>query len=88
MGPLARSMQDFFTEHGLAMPTDQNERLAAGRRQRRIEAAPEPLRPAIAGFAEFMLTSRARARRAGTLPPRSDSTIEPHWRPFEISLRS
>ena len=75
MGPLARSMQDFFTEHGLAMPTDHNERLAAGRRQRRIEAAPEPLRPAIAGFAEFMLTAKARARRAGTLP-RSDSTIE------------
>ncbi|MFE6925324.1 integrase [Nocardia sp. NPDC057663] len=75
MGSLARSMQDFFTEHGLAMPTDQHDKLAAGRRQRRIDAVPEPLRSAVAGFAEFMLAARTRARRAGTLP-RSDSTIE------------
>lgn len=75
MGALARSMQDFFTEHALAIPTDHAERLAAGRRQRRIDAAPEPLRAAAAGFAEFMLAARVRARRAGTLP-RSDLTIE------------
>lgn len=75
MGSLARSMEDFFTEHGLALPTDQAERLAAGRRQRRVDAVPEPLRPAVAGFADFMLTARARARRAGTLA-RSDHTIE------------
>ena len=75
MGPLARSMEDFFTEHGMAMPTDHAERLAAGRRQRRIDGVPEPLRPAARAFADFMLTARTRARRAGTRP-RSDHTIE------------
>ena len=40
MGPLARSLEVFFTEHGLALPTDHAERLAAGRRQRRIDAVP------------------------------------------------
>jgi hypothetical protein len=75
MGPLARSLEDFFIEHGLAMPTDQAERLASGRRQRRIDAVPEPLRPAVASFADSMLRARERARRAGTRP-RSDQTIE------------
>ena len=32
MGPLARAVEAFFTERGLAMPTDQAEQLAAGRR--------------------------------------------------------
>ena len=75
MGPLARSLETFFTEHGLALPTDHVEQLAAGRRQRRIDAVPGPLRPAVDGFASFMLASRERARRAGTRP-RSDHTIE------------
>ncbi|MEV7026588.1 hypothetical protein AB0O00_31205, partial [Kitasatospora sp. NPDC093558] len=42
MGPFARALEDFFTQHGLALPTDQAERLAAGRRKRRVEAVPEP----------------------------------------------
>jgi site-specific recombinase XerD len=75
LGPLARSLQAFFTERGLAMPTDHAEQLAAGRRKRRIDAVPATLRPAVAAFAESMLTTRTRARRAGTLP-RSDRTIE------------
>jgi integrase len=75
MGPLARSLETFFTEHGLALPTDHAEQLAAGRRQRRIDAVPGPLRPAVAGFAGAMLAARERARRAGTRP-RSDHTIE------------
>jgi hypothetical protein len=75
MGPLARSLETFFTSHGLAMPTDHAEQLAAGRRPRRIDAVPETLRPAVAGFAAFMLHARERARRAGTRP-RSDDTIE------------
>jgi integrase len=75
MGPLARSMETFFTSHGLAMPTDHAERLAAGRRQRRVDAVPGPLRAAVAGFAASMLHARERARRAGTRP-RSDHTIE------------
>jgi hypothetical protein len=75
IGPLARSLEVFFTELGLAMPTDHAEQLAAGRRQRRIDAVPESLRPAVAGFAAFMLHARERARRAGTTP-RSDHTVE------------
>ena len=75
MGTLARALEDFFVQQGLALPTDQAERLAAGRRQRRVEAVPEPLRPAVHLFAEHMLTSRRRARTAGTRP-RTDHTIE------------
>jgi integrase len=75
MGSLARALEDYFTAEGLALPTDQAERLAAGRRQRRIDAVPAPLRPAVARFGEHMLTARQRARRAGTRP-RTDHTIE------------
>src|SRR5207253_1357067 len=75
MGPLARSLETFFTEHGLALPTDHAEQLAAGRRQSRVDAVPGPLRPAVAGFAGSMLAARQRARRAGTRP-RTDKTIE------------
>jgi site-specific recombinase XerD len=75
MGSLARALEDFFTDLGLAIPTDQAERLAAGRRQRRIGTAPASLRPAVASFAAWMLRARARARRAGTRP-RTDATIE------------
>jgi hypothetical protein len=75
LGPLARSLEVFFTERGLAMPTDHAEQLATGRRQRRIDAVPASLRLAVASFAESLLTARARARRAGTLP-RSDRTID------------
>ena len=75
MGPLARALGTFFTAQGLALPTDHIDRLAAGRRRRRIDATPEPLRPAAESFAAFLLRSRERARRAGTLP-RSDITID------------
>jgi len=75
MGSLARALQDYFTAEGLALPTDQADRLAAGRRQRRLGAVPAPLRPAAAGFCEHMLAARQRARRAGTRP-RTDHTIE------------
>jgi site-specific recombinase XerD len=75
MGPLARSLETFFTANGLALPADHAEQLAAGRRQSRIDAVPGPLRPAVNGFAGSMLAARQRARRAGTRP-RSDHTIE------------
>lgn len=75
IGPLARSLETFFTEDGLALPTGHAERLAAGRRQRRIDAVPGRLRPAVAGFAGSMLAARERARRARTTP-RADKTIE------------
>jgi len=47
MGTLARALEDFFTDRGQAIPTDQAERLAAGRRRRRIDATPASLRPAV-----------------------------------------
>lgn len=75
MGSLARALETFFTERGLAMATDQAERLAGGRRKKRIDAAPTGMRAAVAAFAESMLRARDRARRAGTRP-RSDRTIE------------
>jgi hypothetical protein len=75
MGSLARALEDFFGERRLAMPTDQAERLAGGRRRRRIDAAPVELRPVVEAFAAFMLRARERARRAGTRP-RTDITIE------------
>lgn len=77
MGTLAKVMQDFFTARGLALPTDHGTQLAAARRQRRVDAVPEPLRPAVAAFAEHLLRVRERARRASTRP-RADSTIENH----------
>ena len=75
MGTLARGLEDFLTEHGLALPTDQAQRLASGRRQRRINAVPEPLRPAVAAFDAARMHAQHRARRAGTRP-RSDQTLE------------
>jgi site-specific recombinase XerC len=75
IGPLARTLEVFFTERGMALPTGQAGRLAAGRRQRRIDAVPAPLRPAVSAFAASMLAARERARRAGTRP-RADHTIE------------
>jgi site-specific recombinase XerD len=77
MGTLARALQDFFVARRMAIPTDHADQLAAGRRQRRIDTVPEPLRPAVIGFVEFMLNARHRARQAGTLP-RTDHTIETH----------
>ncbi|MFF2014184.1 integrase [Streptomyces sp. NPDC058195] len=75
MGSLARALEGFFTLRGLALPTDQAQRLAAGRRRRRIDAIPLPFRPQVQAFAESMLRARERALKAGTLP-RTDGTIE------------
>jgi hypothetical protein len=68
MGSLARALETFFTSHGLAMATDRTERLAAGRRQRRVVAVPESLRPSAEACADFMMRSRDRSRRSGTMP--------------------
>lgn len=73
--PLARWLEDFFTSNGLALPLDWEERRAAERRRRRIDAVPEPLRPLAAAFAEHLLASRERARRAGTRP-RKHATMD------------
>lgn len=75
MGTLARTLEAFLVGEGLAFELDQVARLAAGRRQRRIDATPAPLREPVARFADALMQARARALRAGT-HPRSDSTIE------------
>jgi site-specific recombinase XerD len=74
-GALARTLEEFFIVEGLAFGLDQDARLAHGRRQRRVNAAPVGLRPAVAAFADHLVRSNERARRAGT-HPRADNTIE------------
>jgi site-specific recombinase XerC len=73
--PLARALEDFLTANRLALPPDRDQRRAAARRHTRIDAMPEPLRDAVAGFAEQLVRSRDRARRAGT-HPRGHATLE------------
>jgi integrase len=75
MGTLGRSLEEFLVAEGLAFGLDQEERLARGRRTRRIDATPPALRPAVAAFADTQITNRERARRSGT-KPRADHTIE------------
>ena len=73
-GTLARALEDFFTDAGLAFPADHAARREAARRQRRIQEIPEPLRPAVARYAAALTTAQQRARRAGTRP-RADRTL-------------
>ena len=73
--PLARALEDFLTASKLALRSDHDERRAAARRQSRIDAVPEPLRPAVARFAEYLVTGRDRARRVGA-HPRGHATLE------------
>ncbi|MEW1859897.1 site-specific integrase [Streptomyces sp. NPDC088194] len=75
MGTFARVLEDIFTHRGMALPTDQAERLAAGRRKRRIDAVPGPLTPAVVAFDASRMWAQDRARRAGTRP-RSNHTLE------------
>lgn len=75
MGSLARALEAFFSAHSLAVPTNQADVLAAGRRRRRIAAVPIPLRPAVADYATAVLDEKTRARRL-RIRPKSDSTIE------------
>lgn len=74
-GALARTLEEFLVGEHLAFGLDQPARLAHGRRQRRVEATPVTLRPAVQAFADHLVSSRERARRAGTRP-RADTTIE------------
>jgi site-specific recombinase XerD len=73
-GTLARALEDFFTDAGLAFPADHPARREAAGRQRRIGETPAPLRPAVARYAAALTTAQQRARRAGTRP-RADRTL-------------
>ncbi|MDQ6797579.1 MAG: integrase [Actinomycetota bacterium] len=74
-GTLARTLEEFLVSEHLAFGLDQQARLAHGRRQRRVDATPTTFRPAVQSFADHLVSSRQRARRAGTRP-RADNTIE------------
>lgn len=74
-GALARTLEEFFVARHLAFGLDEGPRLARGRRHRRIASVPESLRRLVSDFAEHLVRSQERARRAGTRP-RSDTTIE------------
>jgi site-specific recombinase XerD len=73
-GTLARALEDFFTDAGLAFPADHAARREAARRQRRVEETQQPLRPAVARYAAAQVTAQQRARRARTRP-RADRTL-------------
>ena len=62
-GALARISGRVFPSEGLAFGLDQEARLAAGRRHRRVQAVPESLRPAVGAFADHLVRSRERALR-------------------------
>jgi len=74
VGTLARALEEFFTEAGLAFPTGHAERREAERRQRRVDEAPGQLRPALARYAAAMAAGQQRARKTSTRP-RADRTI-------------
>ncbi|WP_327129832.1 hypothetical protein [Streptomyces sp. NBC_01727] len=73
---LVRPLTDFFHAHHLHdAPKAVEETTAAARRERRIEAVPAPLRPAVRGFAQTLLAQRERAAALG-LRPNQLKTIE------------
>lgn len=75
VGELARALETYFVESGLALALDTTAQAAADRRARRIAAIPNQFRPLATAFDAHQLQSRGRARRAGT-KPRSDRTLE------------
>lgn len=75
VGPLARALEAFFLEAGLALPLDRAEQVARAKRARRVVEIPETFRELVAAFDAAQLRARERALRAGT-KPRSDRTLE------------
>ncbi|MFD0375910.1 hypothetical protein [Streptomyces sp. NPDC127112] len=73
---LGRLLADFFhTHHLLDAPADVQNSRAAVRRERRIEAVPAPLRPAVRAFADVLVARREKAENLG-LRPNQLKTIE------------
>ncbi len=75
VGELARSLETYFVESGLALALDTTAQAATNRRARRIAEIPVQFRSLATIFDTYQLQSRERARRAGT-KPRSDRTLE------------
>jgi transposase len=74
-GDTARLLEAFLVARGLVLASDERGRLAHGRRARRIERCPAPLRPAAERYLTWLLAGRERARRIGEHPLK-DHTIE------------
>lgn len=75
VGELARALETYFVESGLALALDTAAQAAAERRARRIAEIPDQFRSLAAAFNTHQLQSQERARRSGT-KPRSDRTLE------------
>jgi site-specific recombinase XerD len=75
VGELARALETYFVESGLALALDTAGQAAAERRARRIAEIPDQFRSLAVAFDTRQLQSRERARRSGT-KPRSDRTLE------------
>jgi integrase len=75
IGELARALETYFVESGLALALDVTTQAAAARRARRVAEIPDPFRSVAASFDDHQLRSKERARHAGT-QPRSDRTLE------------
>jgi len=74
-GDTARLLEAFLVDRGIVLASDERGRLARGRRARRIQRCPQPLRPAAERYAAWLLSGRERARRIGE-QPLTDHTIE------------
>ncbi|MEW2160099.1 hypothetical protein AB0950_33265 [Streptomyces sp. NPDC007189] len=73
---LSRPLTDFFHAHRLLdTPNGTKNPQAAARRERRIQAVPAPLRPAVRAFADALVAQRHNAERLG-LRPNQLKTIE------------
>ncbi|MEU8943684.1 integrase [Streptomyces goshikiensis] len=73
---LSRLLADFFhAQQLLAAPAGSEDEQAAALRERRIQAVPAPLRPAVRAFADALMAQRQNAERLG-LRPNQLKTIE------------
>ena len=68
VGELARALETYFVESGLALALDTTAQAAADRRARRIAEIPDRFRSMATAFDTDQRQSRQRARRAGPNP--------------------
>ena len=74
-GPLSRALESFFVDAHLLAPGVHADRVARGKRARRLAEVPAALRPLVASFDAAQHRTQQRAAVAGTRP-RTDRTLE------------